>query len=336
MHLPEEIFTGYWQGGHIQGIALDQENGFLYCSFTTQLVKLDLNGNLIGWVSGLAGHLGCLCRNPVNGKIYGSLEYKNDAIGQHILQRQGRTEPIPDAFYIAIFDGDKITRPNMDAERDGVMTAVCLHEVAQDYTAAWSRDGKEVRHRYGCSGIDGLSFGPAFGPGDPAAPWDLYVTYGIYRDVDRSDNDHQVLLRYNVSGWDAYAMPLCQSSMHHSGPPAPDGKYFAFTGNTTYGVQNLEYDPTTGNWLMAVYPGTKPEYDNLPMYALDGSAAPVEQELRGVGERGLVLQLAPLPCAYPDGTTGMIALGGGAYYFSEHAHHPEKGFSSTIRRFRMP
>jgi hypothetical protein len=46
--------------------------------------------------------------------------------------------------------------------------------------------------------------------------------------------------------------------MHKSGPDAPEAKYFVYTGNTTFGVQNLEYDAYTGDFLAAVYNGRKP------------------------------------------------------------------------------
>ena len=75
--LPLTIATGEWRGGHIQGIALDRKNGFIYCSFTTELVKLDLSGNVIGSTKGFTGHLGCLAMGA-DGRIWGSLEYKND------------------------------------------------------------------------------------------------------------------------------------------------------------------------------------------------------------------------------------------------------------------
>ncbi|MBQ9747123.1 MAG: hypothetical protein IJW21_09925, partial [Clostridia bacterium] len=63
-NLPLTIETGAWRSGHIQGIALDRENGFMYCSFTTELVKMDLNGNVLGSVKGFTGHLGCLAMGP--------------------------------------------------------------------------------------------------------------------------------------------------------------------------------------------------------------------------------------------------------------------------------
>ena len=56
------------------------------------------------------------------------------------------------------------------------------------------------------------------------------------------------------------------------------------------------------------------------MYVLDGHVAPVECELRGVGERGLVLTLAKVGEEHPSGvnglkfeygSTGIYALGNG-------------------------
>ena len=58
--------------GHIQGIAIDQNREYIYCSFTTVLIKMDLKGQLIGTVTGLAGHLGCIAYNMSDGCVYGS------------------------------------------------------------------------------------------------------------------------------------------------------------------------------------------------------------------------------------------------------------------------
>ena len=84
--LPVQINANAWEAGvksagHIQGIAVDSKREFIYVSFTTLLVKLDMQGNVIGSVTGLLGHLGCLEFNEEDGRVYGSLEYKNDAIG---------------------------------------------------------------------------------------------------------------------------------------------------------------------------------------------------------------------------------------------------------------
>ncbi|MBQ4050673.1 MAG: hypothetical protein IJD13_03525, partial [Oscillospiraceae bacterium] len=218
-NLPRTIFTGHSKGGHIQGIALDKSRKYLYCSFTTELLKLDLEGNLIGSVKGLTGHLGCLALGT-DGRIYGSLEFKNDAVGKGILKNLGMEKELQDAFYIAIFDGDKITRTDMDAEKDGVMTTVYLKDVVDDFNA----EENGVKHRFGCSGIDGITFGPAFGE---EGKYDLYVAYGIYRDIDRKDNDYQVILRYDIDGWKKLEKPLSQKNIHHSGPEKYTERYFA-------------------------------------------------------------------------------------------------------------
>ena len=77
---PRTIFSGLHGNHHVQGIAVDKDRGYIYFSFTTKLIKADLQGRLIGSVDGLTGHLGCIAMNPADGRIYGSLEYKNDAI----------------------------------------------------------------------------------------------------------------------------------------------------------------------------------------------------------------------------------------------------------------
>ena len=97
--LPLTIKTGEWKGGHIQGIAVDRERKYMYCSFTTEFVKLDMEGNLIGSVRGFTGHLGCMAYNYEDGRVYASLEYKNDAIGRGILDHLGIKEEIQNAFY---------------------------------------------------------------------------------------------------------------------------------------------------------------------------------------------------------------------------------------------
>ncbi len=302
--------------GHIQGIAVDAERKYIYCSFTTCLIKADMDGNIIGSVRGLAGHLGCIAYNAEDGRVYGSLEYKHDSIGQGILKRLPTETALADGFYVAVFDVSKIDRMDMDAEKDGVMTAVYLEEVLSDYAA----DG----HRYGCSGIDGLTFAPI--PGNPGGKNYLYVAYGIYSDTARQDNDHQVLLRYDTDGWKALEQPLCQSRMHRQGPSTPDGKYFVYTGNTTYGIQNLEYDPSSRYMFAAVYRGKKAGFPNYPMYVIDMQSPASFGTLRGMEACGEQLRLADFgqrdPATgifgveFPYGATGMIALGDGHFYFS--------------------
>ena len=99
--LPDSISSGPQGPFHVQGIAIDQINGFMYFSFTDRLVKTDLNGKTIGSVSGFIGHLGDIDLSD-DGKIYGSLEYKNDDIGKGITKKLGIAATGQDAFYVAI------------------------------------------------------------------------------------------------------------------------------------------------------------------------------------------------------------------------------------------
>ncbi|MCK1815057.1 hypothetical protein MTQ13_12335 [Streptomyces sp. XM4011] len=305
--LPDELNGGAWPTSHLQGVALDREKRYMYWSFTQMLVKTDLRGRVVGTVEGLTGHLGDLDLNPRDGRVYGSLEYKAE-----------------EAFYIAIFDGDRINRVGMNAERDGVMTTVYLPEVVEDFTADMDGDGHfdgdtpdTADHRYGCSGIDGVAFGPAFGKRAGQGKDTLKVAYGIYSNTERTDNDHQVILEYDVTSWRRYERPLSQTAPHHSGPSRVDGKFFAYTGNTRYGVQNLEYDPYTGDWFLAVYEGAKPGFPNYSFFVIDGSARPVTGEIVGQPERerGKLLKVADGFDFH--GQYGFQALGDGTYYVAD-------------------
>ena len=154
-NLPRSITVFSEQaGGHLQGIAIDKAREYMYFSFTTCLIKADLKGNIIGSVTGLVGHLGCIAYNYEDGRVYGSLEFKHDSIGKGIMKHIGYENDVQDGFYMTCFDVEKINRMNMNAETDGVMRAVFLKEVFDDYSA----EG----HRFGCSGIDGTTFAPAF------------------------------------------------------------------------------------------------------------------------------------------------------------------------------
>ena len=320
--------------GHVQGIAIDKKREYMYFSFTTCLIKTDMSGKVVGSVRGLAGHLGCIGYNYDDGRVYGSLEFKHDNRGKGILKRLGDGRDVEDGFYIAIFDVDKITRLDMDAETDSVMTAVHLDEVLCDY--------KAEGHRYGCSGIDGMTFAPMAGENTPKKY--LYVAYGIYSDTERKDNDHQVILRYDVQNWAQFEKPLVQSDMHRSGPQKYDGKYFVYTGNTTYGIQNLEYDESTGCMFAAVYCGNKKDFPNYPMFAIDMKKIPEKDKLCGLCEQGERLFLADFGekdeksgirgIDFPLGSTGMASLSDGRFLFSRE-FSDENGWGSEILLFEF-
>ena len=278
--IPNKIYSGKWGRCHCQGACLDTFHQYVYYSFTTKLVKTDLDGNVISTVDNIIGHLGCMQFNDADGKVYASLEYKNDEIGKGILRNLGISEEnADDGFYVAIFDVSKMDRIGLDAEKDGIMTAVYLKTVVDDYKGKAIAGGKEYEHVHGCSGIDGMTIGPDFGANDGKNY--LYVCYGVYNQVDRPDNDYQVILQYDLEGFSDYAKSLSQREMHKQGPKEPRNKYFFYTGNTSYGIQNFEYDAHTGNFFVFVYKGTKPQFPNYHLYVIDGKKAPVLEKLKG-------------------------------------------------------
>jgi hypothetical protein len=261
--LPLAQNGGTWSSGHVQGIAVDVQGGYIYYSFTDLLAKYDFSGKLVGTLVGWSGHLGDLDFNPADGKVYGSLEYGKDK-----------------AFYIAVIDVHRLDRVGIDASQTEIFRTVYLAEVAKDFIAG----------RYGCSGIDGVGFGPAFGEVDGARY--LTVAYGVYGNTERNDNDHQVLLQYDVGDWNKYAKPLREADLHRDGPTTLQGKYFVRTGNTTWGVQNLSYDETLQRWFLGVYPGKKQSFPNYSLFAIDARTPPSSGDLAGAGEPGQLLELA--------------------------------------------
>lgn len=342
--LPLSQHGGSWDSGHVQGIAVDRRGGYIYYSFTNLLAKYDFSGNLVGTLTGWTGHLGDLDFNAADGKVYGSLEYKKD-----------------EAFYIAVIDVARIDRVGINARDIDILRTVYLPEVVADYTADVNGDGSfdgddgkyhdnvtaSPDHRYGCSGIDGVSFGPQFG--NSGGPQLLTVAYGIYGNTTRSDNDHQVLLQYDVTDWHRLARPLVESAPHHSGPEAVHGKYFVRTGNTSYGVQNLAYDAAQQRWFMGVYQGKRSSFPNYLMFAVDARAAPMRGDLVGVRaqssgqwEQGSLLPLAD--AGLKDASSGIRGwnqkadvglqpVGDGLFYLIENFKQEGKQ-SATLQLMR--
>lgn len=335
--LPSTIYSGLQGKNHVQGVVVDIERGYVYFSFTTLLLKTDLQGNYLGSVKGLTGHLGCLTFDKANNRIYGSLEYKNDGIGKGILKRENKgdnAQNVRDAFYIAIFDLDKITRMDMDAEKDKVMTTVHLQTVVDDYLATVNNGVKDIKHRWGCSGIDGVTFAPIPGSKNKDKKY-LQVAYGIYSDLDRTDNDYQIILCYDTKDWKKYETTLSQENPHVNGPKKPVDRYFLYTGNTTYGIQNMCYVPELGDWLAAVYAGKKPGFPNYKLFMIDGSRKPEKLPIKGAykAQKGNVIFLKEAGLKdeatgvrgwnFPYGATGIVPIGDGYFYISQN--YKEKG-----------
>jgi hypothetical protein len=342
--LPDSIYSGKQGNFHVQGFVVDKANKYVYFSFTDELIKTDLSGKLIGSVTGFVGHLGDLDFGD-DGKIYGSLEYKNDAIGEGIKKKLGVQTSNEYGFYIAIFDGSRIVRPNMNAEKEDLLRTVYIKEVVKDYAANVKDGDEEKPHRFACSGIDGIAFAPSIGSSNTTKKF-LYVAYGVYGDTARNDNDHQVILKYDVGDWGRYAQKLSQDKLHHSGPEKPLDKYFLKTGNTRYGIQNLAYDPYTGNLFAAVYFGSKMQFPNYDLFVIDGKKKPVISYIRSDNENIKVKTLSLLEAGPRDprsgvrgwffkwGSTGLCPLGDGSFYISHNSKAKDGQQQSMIYKYK--
>ncbi len=318
--LPDSVFSGFQGKHHVQGIAVDTERGRVFFSFTTRLIMTDFSGNLLGSVNGLTGHLGCLAFDADRNLLYGSIEYKNDEIGRGIAGETARNWQ--SKFYIAVFNPDSIVSPDMPAEK--VMQMIELPEVAGDYHAVVDNEDRKVEHKYGCSGIDGIALAPL--PGKRKGKKMLYVAYGIYGDTTRTDNDYQVLNCYD---------PATHRLLD---------RYFVFTGNTTFGIQNLCYNPCDNSLLAAVYKGSKKGFPNYTLFEIDLNKRPRKENLRGfdVKEKQLVLPLADQGLSDPStgirgwnfnyGSTGLCCAEDDLFYISHNSSRPQQ--STTIHLYR--
>lgn len=350
--LPREVYVGQ-QAQHVQGIAYDEEKNCMYMSFTSRFVKVDMQGNILGSIDRIQGHLGAMTFDPVGRKVYASLECKDDQIGQGIARKLGVDVVTESVFYIAIIDVDKLTTLGADPETGDVLKTVCVKEACADYAAKVNVADTTLDHRFACSGIDGVTIAPAIGAKNKslssARKLYLYVAYGVYGDVNRNDNDHQVILQYDLKSLSRNARNVVFGTVHTDGPAKPLNKYFIYTGNTNWGVQNLAYDENTGDFFMAVYKGKKPQYPNYDLYAFSIDQKPSKAALEGVPywkkkERQLKLDDSMGQCdeatgihgwRFKWGSTGLFPMGNGYWYISENKKDKETGtHSCTARLYR--
>jgi len=293
------------QTNHIQGIAFDSATSNMYMSFTTRFLIVNPKNRIIGSIDSIHGHLGAMTFDAPNRKIYASLECKNDEIGTNISKGLGMEDYTESTFYIAEIDVDAVNRPGT-SQKDAVK-CLPVPQAAEDY-------GK----KYGCTGIDGITTGPDFGGKGGEF---LYVAYGIKSDTTRNDNDYQVLLQYKMSDI-------------RKGDSSSPKKFFVKTGNTSYGVQNLAYDPFTGLMFMAVYKGQKKQYANYDLFAIDMASKPVFAKLDGVPYEHKPVATIPLACEgwhFKYGSMGLHSLGDGYWYIAEGG---KKQDPSTGRKLR--
>lgn len=295
-------FRIYGDRLHVQGIAYDSKENCLYSSFTSAFFKTDMEGKIIASVHGINGHLGAMTFDSASRKAYASLELKDDAIGRGIASTLGEEaySRQESGFYIAQIDVDAVKGDSL-AFSD-IATLHPVTDATDDYRAKVETEGGIIDHRFGCSGIDGITIAPEFGKPDGKEKF-LYVAYGIYGDTTRVDNDYNILL--------CYALDDLKTPVH---------KYFVHTGNTRYGVQNMAYDSHSGRIYLAVYKGSKSQYPNYDLFSLDIRQKPYKGLLEGVPYHREEVEMVNVEKAwhFKWGSTGLCPLGDGLYFISHN------------------
>ena len=277
---------GSWDIKHCQGMAIDQENGYVYYSFTNTFVKCDFEGNAIGSITGIQGHLGDICFNEKDGKVYGS------------LNPEGKK-----ALYLAIIDVDNLKEMNVDAVKGSLIRTVHLTHVWEDFKTKVKNGGKTYNRRYGVSGTDAMCFGPSFETGKGHY---LTISCGTTPQTERTDNDYQVLVQYDVTGWwSKYGQPLRYDKVHHIGPKDIHGKFFVYTGNTYYGVQTMTYFDELNLWFLNVYVTRKDNFPKYNLFIVDGDIKPKAKALKGQAKKDVQKVLTLYKDGNLDNETGI-------------------------------
>lgn len=337
--LPDSMYVG-GQMMHVQGIAVDTTAKCFYLSFTDRFLKTDYSGKIIASIDRIQGHLGAMTFDSESRKIYASLECKDDEIGKGIASKLNveNVKTGNSSFYIAIIDVDAVDRPGIDPENDEVLKTVYLKDVARDYNAEMRIGNRTLKHRYGCSGVDGITIAPKIGS-DSGKEY-LYIAYGIYGDIGRQDNDYQVITRYDIRKIEAKARTIRFGELHRSGVNRPLDKYFVYTGNTRYGVQNMAYDKHSGNFYLAVYKGKKTSFCNFDTYIFSIFADMAKARLKEVGYDGKNHKIISKSgetiegIRFKWGSTGICPIGEGYWYISENNKDKATGTEScTVRKY---
>ena len=285
--------------GHLQGICSDDEGKYMYASFTNIMVKIDIvTGEIVGSVVGMAAgsissgaHIGDICY--YDGKIYGSMEYKSAR-----------------RWYICVFDGDMITEMDMPYTTPGLMYALYVPQVGEDFQnvldsgennmSSGYNNAKSMGHRYGTGGIDGITFGTLPGGGyDTDGDGDvdistgnkryMIVAHGPYANAKRYDNENFVFLVFDPDDiTENNLIPFTEKMLTASYTEDQVFRYrhkmFCYAGNQQYGVQQLEYDELTGDlWMECYSKSDGSEFPAQTRFAIDATV-PLYMDTVEVGQ----------------------------------------------------
>ena len=312
--------------GHVQGVISDPQCNYFYYSFANGIVMQAADGTVAGTIKGFpdGSHVGDLAYNPADGKIYAALCLYNSFDSEEVATAK--------ISYMIMFDPDDVTSLGTDANK------VCKTVyVGEPIIALASQKQGDFDLRLGGkhgmrNAIDACTFGPK--PGETDGKYYLTLggsktTHSITCDgktvYDREDADYMMLMQFDVSDWDQYAVPLSEIA-NASGPKEHDGLYYYYCGYRDYGVQNLCYDPYTESYFASTYnhfyasspdgahsPASDRKFPNFVFFVIDATKAS-EQTLVGCGgDKGLVLESK---CGITDAKSGTRGYHQGSFNVS--------------------
>ena len=283
-HCQYTLETGLWSaalqeggGQHPQGMAYDDDNKYVYVSYTRLIAKVDVQtGEVVGCVKGFSEssvmkdiHLGDM--TYYDGKIYEACKVNN-------------------RFYIAVFDCDKING-EVHYQDEGVMKALYLSQLTENTTTKMY-DGADTSipgagTRYWWTGSDGITVGKLPGGGydtDGDGKVDvkddkmyIFHTNGGYKNPSVYDNENYFMQVFDLADInESNLLPFTDARVNAAVTKTEEYHYkfktFVYVGNSDYGVQTLTYDKDTGDFWMETYgkpAGT--EFPKYGRYVIDGS-----------------------------------------------------------------
>ena len=274
--------------GHVQGVCADRYGETFYYSMTDALVAQSADGTILGAVTGIDGHLGDVAYNEKDGYVYGSLTFGEEK------------------SYIARFDPQKITRFGMSP--DEACSVIYIGTPIEDMRSqgGYGSQGQKLSEewmplggKFGLSGtIDACTFGPKFGDDDgneyltvalsvPAYNTEITLSSGVTkRPADRYDNDYLVLVQFDVSDWDQYAVPYSRHETA-SGPTVFDHTVFFRYLYHDYAIQNLCYDGYTNTYIATAYDAPDKDVSPFNFYFIDPTVVEEKPLIGNGNERGL-------------------------------------------------
>lgn len=303
--------AGTWNSPHVQGITKDDDNNYMYFSFTDRLVKVNMQtGQTVASVKLFgSAHLGDLAY--YNGNVYGTFD-----------RDFYNSSSVDNKYHVAVFDTAKMT--GIDMNYQDVMKTMSISAVNNNQGSAFEP-----------TSFDGIAFGPK--PGDTSDNPKTYMMLSAA--LGNSDRTHQSMLAFDPDTFSPNEV-TDSSSPSTNGPELDDIFYVnagPLTGESAYEAQVLEYDKDAKEYWLCCYP----QFEAGNLFVVDATIATTTDKTLGSETKEVkVLSLKQIgtQCAgddtvwgiypYTNNTAqGFIAMGNDYFYIESG-----ENFADTLNR----